>query len=142
MILFISLILETIVSNVVGINSIFIPLFFIMSLILIYPKEDYLIICFICGLIYDICFYNSLFINTISFILIGLLIPNLKKYNIYFKSIIVIIFYRFISYFMLVLIGYTKFNINLLFKSIYSSIILNIIFIILVKLCYNIKRKW
>lgn len=142
MILFISLILETIVSNVVGINSIFIPLFFIVSLILIYPKEDYLIICFICGLIYDICFYNSLFINTISFILIGLLIPNLKKYNIYFKSIIVIIFYRFISYFMLVLIGYTKFNINLLFKSIYSSIILNIIFIILVKLCYNIKRKW
>ena len=142
MILFISLILETIVSNVVGINSIFIPLFFIMSLILIYPKEDYLIICFICGLIYDICFYNSLFINTISFILIGLLIPNLKKYNIYLKSIIVIIFYRFISYFMLVLIGYTKFSINLLFKSIYSSIILNIIFIILVKLCYNIKRKW
>ncbi len=142
MILFISLILETIVSNVVGINSIFIPLFFIMSLILIYPKEDYLIICFICGLIYDICFYNSLFINTISFILIGLLIPNLKKYNIYFKSIIVIIFYRFISYSMLVLIGYTKFNISLLFKSIYSSIILNIIFIILVKLCYNIKRKW
>ena len=103
---------------------------------------NYLIVCGVTGLFYDLIYTNTPFINTISFILIGLLIPNLKKYNIYFKSIIVIIFYRFISYFMLVLIGYTKFNINLLFKSIYSSIILNIIFIILVKLCYNIKRKW
>ena len=142
MILFISLLLETIVSNIVGINSIFIPLFFIMSLILIYPKKNYMVYCIICGLIYDICFYNSLFINTISFIFIGLLLPNLNKYNIYMKSIIVIIFYRFITYFMLVLIGYSRFNALLLFKSIYSSIILNIIFIILVKLCYNIKRKW
>ena len=137
-----SLILETIVSNIVGINSIFIPLFFIMSLILIYPKKNFLIICTICGLIYDICFYNSLFINTISFIFIGLLLPNLNKYNIYLKSIIVIIFYRFITYSMLVLIGYVEFNMFIFYRSIYSSIILNIIFIIFIKLCYNIKRKW
>lgn len=142
MILFLSLLLEGVISNVVGINSIFIPLFLLVSLVLIYPKKNYLIICFICGLIYDVCFYNSLFINTISFIFIGLLLDKLTKYNIYIRCIIVIMFYRFITYFMLVLIGYSKLNILLLFKSIYSSIILNIIFIIFVKLCYNIKRKW
>lgn len=140
--LFISLLLESIFSNIVGINSILIPLFLISALVFIYPKKNYLSICIICGLLYDMCFYNSLFINTISFLLIGLLLKKISKYNIYLRLIIVIIFYRFITYFLLILIAYSKFNIYVLFKSMYSSIIINIIYILFIKVCYNIKRKW
>ncbi|MDD4548063.1 MAG: hypothetical protein PHI05_04920, partial [Bacilli bacterium] len=56
-----SLILESLVSNIVPLGSVFTPLFSIVSLVLIYPffnNNDlrYIKYCGITGLIYDIIF--------------------------------------------------------------------------------------
>ena len=70
-ILIISLLLECAISSIIILNSIFNPLFLIISLVILYPylkKEStkYLIVCSVCGFIYDTIFYNSIFLNTIS----------------------------------------------------------------------------
>ena len=148
-ILIISLLLECAISNIISLNSIFNPLFLITSLGLLYPylKKDntkYLIICSTCGLIYDIIFYNSIFLNTISFFILGLIVILLNKYltknilNIVIITIVSIILYRLISYSMVCIIGYTNFNINSLFKSIYTSLIINIIYGIIL---YNVLKR-
>lgn len=148
-ILIISLLLECAISNIISLNSIFNPLFLIISLSLLYPylKKDstkYLIICSISGLIYDIAFYNSVFLNTICFFILGLVVIQFNKYlskNILNTIIIIItsiILYRLISYSMVCIIGYTNFNINSLFKSIYTSLIINIIYGIIL---YNVLKR-
>ena len=148
-ILIISLLLECAISSIISLNSIFNPLFLIISLVLLYPylkKEStkYLIVCSVCGFIYDTIFYNSIFLNTISFFLLGLMIILLNKYlsknilNAIIISIISIIFYRLISYSMVCMIGYTNFNILTLFKSIYTSLIINIIYGIIL---YNVLKR-
>ena len=148
-ILIISLLLECAISNIISLNSIFNPLFLIISLGLLYPylKKDstkYLIICSISGLIYDTIFYNSIFLNTISFFILGLIIILLNKYlsknilNSVIISIIVITLYRLISYSILCIIGYTSFNIMILLKSIYTSLIINIIYEIIL---YNVLKR-
>ena len=159
LVLAISFILECIFSNLVNVSSIFIPLFLITSFTILYPffkKENhsFLITITIFGLIYDIIFYNSTFINTITFFICGLTIKfayNFYKYNIFSSNIInvfTIIIYRIISYILLFLIGYMNFNISYLLKGIYSSIIVNVIYgIILYIIIYSlpnifkIKRK-
>ena len=60
-ILIVSFLLESTFTNIVSINSCLIPLFSLTSLVLIYPymkkkKENYIIICLILGLFYDIVF--------------------------------------------------------------------------------------
>ncbi len=151
-VLIISLLLECVISNLIDLNSIFIPLFLLISFIVVYPYlkkdiEKYLIICTVSGLIYDISFYNSTFINTISFFIIGLLVILLYKYlnsnilNLVLKVIIIVTMYRIISFSMLCIIGYIDFNLTLLFRSIYSSYIINIIYIILLYLIlFKIKK--
>ena len=140
-------ILDNIVSNLINYDSIFYPLFTLLSLILIYPNYNkknnrYYIISFILGLIYDITL-NTLFLNVFIFLLLAYilrLIFSKIKYNylsVLFISLLSIIYYRTVTYIMLVILNYLEFNINLLFKSIYSSILLNIIY---VSLFYLLKK--
>ena len=144
-----SFLFESIMSNIVNMNSLFVPLFTLVSLSLVYPYfkkkyNNFIIVCGIVGLLYDIIFTNSLFINTISFILLSfLIIYNYKlfKYNILFSNlfnIILIACYRFISYILLVIIGYTKFNFYNLINGIYTSLIINIIYGVII---YIIIKK-
>lgn len=140
-------ILDNIVSNLINYDSIFYPLFTLLSLILIYPnynKKDnrYCIISFILGLIYDVTL-NTLFLNVFIFLLLAYilrLIFSKIKYNylsVLFISILSIIYYRTVTYIVLVILNYLEFNIFTLFKSIYSSILLNIIY---VSLFYLLKK--
>ena len=142
-ILILSFLLEGSFSNLVYKNSLFIPLFFITSLSIIYPyfnnkKLNFIIVCLICGMFYDIIFTNSTFINTLSFPICGCLIIlgyNYMNYNIFssnFINTIVLILYRVISYLLLCLVSFTSFNIIELYESIYSSIIANVIYGILI----------
>ncbi len=147
-ILIFSIFFEAIISNIVYINSIFIPLFLITSLVIIYPyfsnKKNYLILSILFGLLYDIMFVNSAFISTISIFICSSIISilfELLNYNLFNSSlinIIIIIIYRIITYILLILIGYINFNLSLLFKSIYLSLILNIIYGIII---YIILKK-
>ena len=152
-----SFLFESIITNIVSMDSYLIPLFVIVSLSLLYPyfrknNKNFIIICGITGLIYDTIFTNMLFINTISFILISLLIIfNYKifKYNILSSNlfnIFLIVIYRIISYILLVLVGYLNFSYMVLLDGIYTSLIINVIYgiimyIIIDKLSILLNKK-
>lgn len=138
-ILIFSFLFESAFSNIVDIDSFLIPLFLLTSLVLIYPyfyhkNINYLIVCVIFGLFYDIVFADSVFINTITYgILSGLIILcyNYVKYNIYTSNIIniiILISYRIISYIMLLSINYNTFNNKIFLAGIYKSLLINIIY--------------
>jgi len=146
--LFLSFILDGLIIN----NSFFYPLFTLVSLVIIFPKfnkknYNYYITCFIIGLLYDIVYTNTFLLNGIIYIILGFLIKLIyKKININtLKIILEIIFfisiYRILTFIILNILGY-NFNISSLLESIYSSIILNIIYTFL---SYNIlilNKKW
>ena len=135
----ISLLLESILSNLIPIGTYFTPLFSIVSLVIIYPyfiNDDigYIKYCGITGLIYDVIFTNTLFFNMIIFIIIGLIIKliNITLSNNFINVMIItainIIVYLIISYFILWIIGYKTFNYDYLFSTISKTLILNIIY--------------
>lgn len=134
-----SFFLDGIISLFIDKNSIFIPLFSIMSLIVCYPllknKRKIIIIGTILGLLYDIVYTQKLFTNTIIFFVISLLVLYYFRYlrfntfNSTLLSIIIIIFYRCLSYFTFILFSDAILNIKLLFRSIYSSFIFNLLYV-------------
>ena len=147
-----SFLLEAIFTNLVSTNSFFIPLFTITSLVLIYPylkkrKENYIIICLILGLFYDIAFADSVFVNTVSFGIMGgliILYYNYVKYNIYTSNIInviILISYRIISYIILLSINYISFNSKIFFSGIYNSLFINIIYGIILYMIIELLSK-
>ena len=157
--LIISFLLDGVFSNVITIhNNMLIPLLSVMSLIIIYPyfkKDDikYLEYIFIYGLIYDLVYTDTLILNAIIFTFIGLIIIGINiiisnnYLNIAIISFLVIISYRIMTYFILVFTRYLEFNINDLLRSITSSLLLNIIYVILMFLItdyisnkYDIKK--
>ena len=147
-ILIFSLFFEAVISNIVEMNSIFTPLFLLTSLTIIYPyfknKKNYVVLMVVLGAFYDVMFVNSAFISTISFFACSFVIILLFKiinYNLLNSSIIniaIIILYRIITFLLLILIGYINLNISLFLKSIYSSLITNIIYGIII---YIILKK-
>lgn len=148
-----SFIFEAIFTNIFSLNSIFLPFFTITSLVVIYPffnnkTSNFVITSIILGLLYDIVFSSSLFINTIVFGVSAFIIICFYSYahfNVYSSiiiNIIIIIFYRILSYLLLCMIEYLNFNQTVLFKGIYSSLIINIIYGILSYfLIYYIFKK-
>lgn len=151
-ILIFSFLFESSFSNIINTNSFFIPLFLITSLTILYPyfknkKTNFIIVCLICGLFYDVIFLDSVFINTLSFGLIGLLIMfgyNYINYNIYnanIINIIIIIFYRFVGYLLLCIVDYVSFNENVLMEGIYNSLLINIIYGIILYLIVDLIAK-
>lgn len=142
--LIVSFLLDGIVSNFVSLNTNFFnPLFSLVAIILVYPffnKNDnnYLKIVSIMGLFYDFVYTDMMVLNLALFFVLGLLIKYF--YSVFTENIInnviwlviIIVFYRLIAYLILVLAGYLPFDIDILFKSIYSSLILNIIYCLFV----------
>ena len=127
---------------VIILSTILISLFTLISLSILYTyfkKKvfNFIIVCTITGLFYDLIFTSYPFINTISFMLISFIIIlnyRMFKYNIISSSlfnIILICIYRFISYILLVIINYINFNFKVLMQGIYSSIIINVIYSII-----------
>lgn len=134
-----SFLFEASFSNIISNDSLFVPLFLLTSLVILFPyfknkKINYIIVCLLCGLFYDISFADSVFINTISFGLCGSFIILLYTYVSYnlcssnLINIIVIILYRIISYIILCIIDYISFNEMRLLEGIYSSLIVNIVY--------------
>ena len=151
-VLIFSFLFEAMFTNLVSTNSIFIPLFTITALVLIYQyfkkkNFNYIIVCLILGLFYDIAFADSVFVNTICFGIIGglnILIYNYVKYNIYTSNIIniiIIITYRIISYIILLSINFIAFNNNIFFKGIYNSILINLAYGIILYLVIDVLAK-
>ena len=143
----ISFILDNFISNFINHNSLFYPLFTLLSLIIIYPKltkkiNKYYLISFLLGLIYDVAVTDTLFFNAFIFLLLSYIVNYIFRkipYNylsVLIISFISIIYYRLITYIVLLLLNYLHFNLLTLLKSIYNSLILNIIYITIL---YNKK---
>jgi len=157
MIIFISLVsffLDGVLSKYISPNSIFLPLFTIVSLVLIYPYFNnnnyrYFKYIAILGLLYDIAYMNMVFYSFFIFMILGfvnIFIKYLLSHRLYINiiiTIILIIVYRFINF---VFANITIKHVSWydLFKSIYSSLILNIIYCIIIYLIsewYSKKHK-
>ena len=147
-IIFLSFILDNVISLFINKNSIFFPLFTLLSLIIIfsYNLKDYkyFLLSSVVGLIYDVMFTETLFLNSSIFLLFSLGIYliftkiNYNLINIIFVSLLLIVSYRVITYCLFLLDFSVPFNVILLLRGIYSSIIINIGYVILL---YFIKNK-
>lgn len=143
-VLVISFILQGILSNFISIDTnIFNLLFPIVALIIIYPyfrknNSKYFIYAGVYGLLYDLIYTDTFILYAGLFIIIAFVISKLNIIfsnniiNIGFITTIVIAIYRTITYFVLVVVNYLEFDMNILFKSIYSSLLLNVIYAIII----------
>lgn len=157
-IIILSFILDNVVASLINLDSLMYPLFTILSIILVYPyfgKVDnrLSIIAFILGIFYDITYTNTLFLNGFIFLLLSYItkiVFSKFSYNyisVFLVSIITIIYYRIFVYIILFLINYLHFDIFYLIKGIYSSLIINIIYITIIYIFAHSKRlifrrKW
>lgn len=137
----ISLLLQSIVSNLIPVQSILLdPLFSISAIIVIFPyfksNNKFLGTCFLFGLSYDILFSSYLFLNSFLFLLIGLVIQVLNRQwnnnilNIAFFQVLAIIIYQVVYYFLLSIIDKIEWNSTVCFHMIGNSLLLNIFYVI------------
>ena len=137
--LLISLILDGIISNLLLSNSLFIPLFSVVSLIISYPyfndnKIKYLIYAGSLGILYDLSYTSIPFVNLFSFLLTALIIIlickfiTINKLNLILILCFVILFYNSITYTILCAFRYNAFNNMILIEGLYSSLIINIVY--------------
>ena len=134
-------------------NSLFLPLIVLTSIIVLRPyfkKIDfYYLFCFIIGILYDLIYTGNYFMDSAFFLIIGLLIcfisanmPNNVFVSV-FEIVISIAFYRLMSFMFLFLNGVVLFSLDLLLKSIYCSLITNVIYgIVLYFVLYSISKKF
>ncbi|MBE6149861.1 MAG: hypothetical protein E7170_03990 [Firmicutes bacterium] len=136
-----SFLLDGIISKYISTNTIFLPLLTIMSLIIIYPyfKEPYKYFkyCSILGILYDIAYTNTIFYNFFIFIILGFIITffyyifSNRLLNTIILGFIVIILYKLINYLFILIFINNKLTFKVLYTNIYSSLLVNIIFLIL-----------
>ena len=153
--LIVSFCLDGIVSNFIPIHSqLLIPLLTLMSLLIIYPyfnhhEDDYLKVAGVLGLCYDIVFTDTVFLHCVLFLLVALFIRLLNEWfsnnivSIGFMAVLVIAFDRILEYSILSLVGFFAFDGMYLLQGIYSSILLNVIYAILLYVVTDkISRKF
>lgn len=155
-ILVISCLLDYLFLSFIKINSILFPLFSLMALIIVYPFfkkrqfNRFLVACSALGIVYDIVFTDMRLLNVGTFLLVGLIIKLIFKtipnnlLSGLLVGLITIVFYRITTYMVLVLAGYLDFSFIDLFCGIYSSLIVNIGYIImfyLLSLFFSRKYK-
>lgn len=150
----VSFFLDSILTTFIPIDSIFLPLFSLISLIVIYPyfhKEEnsYIKFSFLLGLLYDIVYTDTLFLNAFVFLLISFCIKLIHEYisnnifNVSIMGLLVVTIYRIITYFILAIINYLSYDFNELLVSIYSSLIINVFYGIILYLVTDfISRKY
>ena len=99
--------------------------------------KNYNYFCFIVGLFYDIAFTDTLYFHAFLFLIMANLYQKMISwfsdtwYNRAFAICIIVMIYRILSYFLLVLIGYISLDIFLLFRTIVASLLLNTIYSLL-----------
>ncbi len=150
-----SFIFEGIFSNFISTYSFLSPLFVLMSLIVIYPflindKRSYYKNCFLMGLLYDLIYTDTIIVHAFLFLIIGFLITKINlilannHINIMVVALIIIILYRVILYCLLILTGNIDINIFNFLRSIYLSLVANIIYVVIMnvitdKISYKFK---
>ena len=150
LILIISFYLEGALTLLFSPNTLFLNLFTILGIYIVYPlfkdkKRNYFITSLIFGFLYDLVYMKEFGINLILFLLFAFLISIIRDNfeetffsNILTSSLIIIV-YRLFTYFIYIFFNNLSFDLNLLLKSIYSSLILNYIYVIILYIL--LKKK-
>lgn len=119
------------------------PLLTLLTLIFIYKNNKRYTYTLIIGILYDVIYTDTLFLNTFLFFISLLLVERIFKYlkfnliNVTVTSVLLIVLYRFITYFILLLLGYLEFNyLNLLIGILISLI--NVIYVFIIYFCFYI----
>ena len=149
LILLISFFLDGIVSFVFNNNILFNSLFSLMSLIIVFKyykkREDlkYLITISMVGLLVDIVYTDTLFLNAGIYLIVGIVVIKYYKFFTYnllnsiILAFIVISLYRLLNFLVLSNMGVISVDFYKLIESIYSSLFLNLIYIY----CFFLKKK-
>ena len=151
-IIILSFILEGLFSNLISHNSLLMPLFSLISLLVLWPyfncnNKRFIIVSIIVGLFYDIIYTDSIFVNTFMFLLLSIFIIKINEYvnynllNMCLLSIVSICLYRILSYLLLCMVGYLNFDEIILIRGIYRSLIINIIYSIILYFSTNYIGK-
>lgn len=153
--LVISFLLEGIMSNIFPSTlsniSYFTTIYVIIAFAIIYPYFDndkkFFILIFIFGLLFDILYTSTIFVNTFIFIVIGIVIKilyNVLPGNVFMTNIISyigIVIYHVLSFVILMITGYGDYSIILLFNIVIHSIFMTIIYTsisyFIIKFIYN-----
>ena len=150
LIIFLSFFLESNLSLFIPINTLFFNICFVFSSLIIISKmvenkNKYYLIVIIISLVYDLIFTNRLGFSVLNFLISSIFIKNIDKLIFSNSDIIkylsIFVIYRLISYFILIIVGYLPFNYIVLLKSIYSSIILNLVYVLLFNYLFLQKCK-
>lgn len=120
-------------------NNLLIPLFFLVSLILIYQEynidfKTYIISLILLGIFYDIVCTNTSYIDAILYVIIGCLniiyVKNFRNLSIvngiFLTSVLAI--YQFLLYLFFVVLGLSSFSFYILITLILKSLIINILY--------------
>ena len=143
--LIVSFFLEGVVTSII---SDFIPFFslsiIIFSCFFIKDKKTYYIIVILYGLIYDLSYYPTFFVNSFLFFIISFLSYNFikNKFNIYILCLFYFVIINIYCIFLF-LIFYNNINYSVyyLIKKIISSLIINYLyFLILFLICVLLKK--
>ncbi len=150
LLIIISFILDGLLSSF---SNLLVPLFTLSSLIIIYKKKkNFLIYSTITGLIYGIIFTNVFLLDLISYYICSIFIIFIFKkidYNLInclVLTVLNVILYRVIGFIVLSISNIIRFDMFILFKSIYSSILINLFYItiayfIFIKIFNNSNKK-
>ncbi len=141
-VIIVSFILDSVMSNFISLNSFFTPLFTLMSLIIVYPyfkgnQARFFGTCFLTGVFYDLIYSDTIVIHGFLFLMIGFIITRINLVlannylNVMIMAIICIIFYRFVAYGLLLITANVSFHWVAVLKSIYHSLIANVIYVAL-----------
>ena len=134
----ISFILEFLINYIFS-DSCFYGLIVLSTLILVEPffkrnKNLFFVFCFVMGFFYDFIYTGTYFMNAGLFMFIGLIVSfvnNVTPNNFFvsiFELFLLICFYRFLSFIFFVVNGVVSFDFSLLFKSMYCSFLINVIY--------------
>lgn len=134
-------------------DSLFLPLIILTSIVVLRPYfksiNYYYLFCFTIGFLYDLVYTGNYFMSSAFFLIIGLLVcfVSANVPNNVFASILEIIFsivlYRLMCFIFLFLNGVVSFSFTLLLKSIYCSLIINIIYgVFLYFILYFVSKKF
>lgn len=138
----ISLFIELLFSNIISKNTYILPLFTLVSLLLIKRNNKYYLYLFILGFLYDLFFTEIIFLHSIIFLLLGVFIKLFKRNII--LVITTITLYQILIFIIYSLLNIININILELLYIMSHYYILNIIYYYI--LCIILKRnhniKW
>ncbi len=134
-----SLILQSYLTTILKIDTIFYPLFLIVNLIVLYKyfnKDNlkFIIYALTMGFISETISSNTIFLQPILFLLISFIVIYISNrievgnINLFLIVPFIITIYRILSYFILNNIVHISITNQLLYQSIYSSIVINILY--------------